>query len=210
MKTVAYACTLQYWAEKTDLPTGGQPCQLAKSVKELWEKMSCYLSFLDKEVFEGVTPLEGMPASLVEEAEPHRMTAIPAVASKEQAAKETSQKPAEERKSPKFPRWKKVLHPSQPVVVAGQSPCPSRSPGQTYLLMANCNQPMKIAPTETPSPVQELAVAHQWTTTPSFLEVTACLRGQLLEEVPKAPPVPLAVGMMTALGVVTTSASHVV
>ena len=43
-----------------------------------------------------------------------------------------------------------------------------------------------------------------------FLEITTCLRGQLPEEVPKAPPVPLAVGMMTAPGVVTMSASHVV
>ena len=62
---VAYAHTLQYWVEKTNLPTGGQPCQLAKSVQEFWEKMSCYLSLSDKEVFEDVTPLEVMPTSLV-------------------------------------------------------------------------------------------------------------------------------------------------
>ena len=71
---MAYTCTLQYWAEKTDLPTGGQPHQLAENMKELWEKMGCYLSFLDKEVFEGVTPLEGMSASLTEEAKPHSYT----------------------------------------------------------------------------------------------------------------------------------------
>ena len=34
-KTVAYAHALQYWAEKTDLPTGGKQCLLAESVKEL-------------------------------------------------------------------------------------------------------------------------------------------------------------------------------
>ena len=89
------------------------------------------------------------------------MMAIPTVTSKEQAAKETSQKPVKERKCPKFPRWEKVLHPSQLVVVAGQHPCPSRSPEHTYPLMANCNQPTKIVPTETPSPPQELEVAHQ-------------------------------------------------
>ena len=138
------------------------------------------------------------------------MTAIPAIVSKGQAAKETPQKLAEERKSPKFPRWEKVLHRSRPVVVAWQPPCPSRSWEQTYLLTANCNQPTKIAPTEMPSPMQELEVAHQWTPTPSFLGVTACLRGQSPEEVPEAPPGPLAVGMMTALGVATMSASHVV
>ena len=155
-----YARALQYWMEKTDLPTGGQPCQLAKSVKELWEKMGCYLSFSDKEVFKGVTPLEGMSASPTEEAEPHSVTAIPAIASKEQVARKTSQEPAEERKSPKFPRWEKVLHPSWPVVVTGQFPCPSRSPEQTYLLMADCNWHTRITPTEVPSPMQELEVAQ--------------------------------------------------
>ena len=152
-----YTYALQYWVEKTDLPTGGQPCWLAESVQELWEKMSCYLSFSDKEGFEGVTP--PMPTSPVEEAEPHGMTAIPAIASKEQAAKETSQKPSEERKSPKFSRWEKVLHPSRHVVVAGQPSCP-RSSEQAYPLTTNCNQPTKIAPTETPSPMQELEVAY--------------------------------------------------
>ena len=57
-KTVAYAHALQYWAEKTDLPTGEKPHLLAASVKELQEEMRCYLSFSDKEVFEGVTSLE--------------------------------------------------------------------------------------------------------------------------------------------------------
>ena len=95
-----------------------------KVVKELWEEMSCYLSFLDKEVFEGITPLEGMPTTLVEEAKPHSVMAIPSATSIEQAAKEASQKPAKERKCPKIPRWEKVLHPSQPVVVAGQPPHP--------------------------------------------------------------------------------------
>ena len=57
---MAYAHALQYWAEKTDLPTGGQPRLLAESVKELREEMRCYLSFSDKEVFEGVTPPEEM------------------------------------------------------------------------------------------------------------------------------------------------------
>ena len=40
--------------------------------------------------------------------------------------------------------------------------------------------------------------------------MTTCLRNQLPEEVPKAPPVPVAVGMMAAPGMVTMSTSHVV
>ena len=121
---IAYAHALQYWVEKSDLPIGGQPCQLAKSVKELWEEMKCYLSFSDREVFEGVTPLEGMPSSPVEGAESPSMMTVPTATSQEQPVKETPQKPVKERKCPKFPGWEKVLHPSQPVVVAGQPPHP--------------------------------------------------------------------------------------
>ena len=119
---IAYACALQYLVEKSDLPTGGQPHWLAESVKELWEEMRCYLSFLDKEIFEGVTPPEGMPTGLVEEAGPHSMMATPAITFKVQAVKETSQEPVKERKCPKFPGWEKVLHLSRPMVVAGQPP----------------------------------------------------------------------------------------
>ena len=209
-KTVANAPALQYWAEKTNLPTGGQPCLLAESVKELQEEMRCYLSFSDKEVFEGVTPLEEMSADLAEEAEPHSTITMLAIAPKEQATRKASQEPAMERKSPKFPRWEKVLHPSWSVVAVGQLPCPSRSLEQTHLLMANHNQHMKMAPIEAPSPAQELEVPQQWTPTPGFLEVTACLRGQLPEKVPKAPPGLLAMGMITAPGVATMSASCII
>ena len=34
-KMIAYTHALQYWVEKSDPPTGGQPHQLAESVKEL-------------------------------------------------------------------------------------------------------------------------------------------------------------------------------
>ena len=48
---------------------------LAKSVKELQEEMRCYPSFSDREVFEGIIPLEGMPSSLFKGAEsPSAMT----------------------------------------------------------------------------------------------------------------------------------------
>ena len=203
-KTVTYACALQYWAEKTDPPTGGQPHLLAESVKDLWEEMRCYLSFSDKEVFEGVTPLEETSANPAEEAEPHSTATMPAIAPKEQATTKAYQEPAMERKSPKFPGWEKVLHPSQPVVAVGLLPHPSGS-----LEQRSHNQQTMITPTETPSPTQELVV---WgaTLTPGFLRVTACLRSQSLEEVPKAPPDPLAVGMMTAPGVATVSTSHVI
>ena len=149
-----------YWAEKTDPPTGGQPHLLAESVKELWEEMRCYLSFSDKEVFKGVTPLEEVSTNSAEEAKPHSMTTVPTIAPKEQTTREASLGPVVERKSPKFPRWEKVLHPSWPVMAAGQVPHPSKSPEWTHSLMADHNWHTKMAPIEAPSPVQELEVAQ--------------------------------------------------
>ena len=209
-KTVANTCALQYWVEKCNPPAEGQPCQLAESVKELREEMRCYLSFADQEVFDGVTPLEGTPTGLVEESQLPSEAATPVIAPKESTAKETPQELPRERECPKFPGWKKVLHPSQPVAVTGQPPCPSRSPEQIYLLMDTCDQPLRAAPTETLSPTQGLEVAQQWAPTPGFLDVTTCLRSQLPEKVLKVPPIPMAKRMMAAPGMATMSASHVV
>ena len=121
-KTVAYACALQYWAEKTDLPTEGKPCLLAESVKELWEEMRCYLTFADKEVCEGVTPPDEMSTEPAEKAETPSTATTPTSAPKVQATTKASWEPAAERECPKFPSWEKVLHPSWPVVAAGQFP----------------------------------------------------------------------------------------
>ena len=170
-KTVAYACALQYWVEKTDLPTGGKPRLLAESVKELWEEMRCYLSFSDKEVFEGVTPLEEMSADPAEKAESHSMATVPAVAPGVPANTKVVEELAAERRCPKFPGWEKVLHPSRPLVAAGQMPCPSQSLGWRF-----CNWEMTTTSPETPSPMRELEVVQWLTPTPSFLEVMACLR----------------------------------
>ena len=67
---VAYAQALQYWPEKVDPPARGRPHLLAESVKEQWEEMRCYLSFLDEEVCKGMVPPEEMSAVLMEEANP--------------------------------------------------------------------------------------------------------------------------------------------
>ena len=50
-KMVAYAQDLQFWAEKANLPTQGQPCLLAGSILELWEAMECYVSFSNDTIF---------------------------------------------------------------------------------------------------------------------------------------------------------------
>ena len=99
-----YAHALQYWVEKSNLPAGGQPHQLAESAKELREEMRCYLSFTDHEVFEGVTPLEGMPTGPTEESQPPSEATTPVATPKESTTKETPWELTKERKCPKFPR----------------------------------------------------------------------------------------------------------
>ena len=51
---MAYAKALQFWVEKANLPTWGQPCLLAGSVVELKEEMKNYISFTDEDTFSGV------------------------------------------------------------------------------------------------------------------------------------------------------------
>ena len=209
-KTIAYAHALQYWAEKSNPPTGGQPCQLAESAKELREEMRCYLSFTDHEVFEGVIPPEETIPDLVEES--HLASEMDTIVNvpKESATRETPLELAQERKCPKFPKWEKVLHPSWLVAVVGKPPCPSRSLKQTYPLEATCNQPTREAPTKIPSPAQVLEVACQWKPTPRFMDVTTCLRSHLSEGVLETLPIPVVMGMMAAPGVATMSTSQVV
>ena len=55
-KVVAYARALQHWVEENNLPVGGGPHLLAKSVMELREEVKWYLSFTDEEVFLGGGP----------------------------------------------------------------------------------------------------------------------------------------------------------
>ena len=55
-KTLAYAQALQYWAEKANLPTLGQPHLLARCVQELRWEMRSYITFMDGAVLEEMTP----------------------------------------------------------------------------------------------------------------------------------------------------------
>ena len=72
-------------------------------------------------------PLEEMSAIPSEKANPQSAT-TPARTPEGKAIKGAARGPAVERRSPKFLGWEQVLHPSQPVVAAGQIPHPSRDP----------------------------------------------------------------------------------
>ena len=153
-----------------------------------------------------MAPLEEMCTSPAKKAEPHSMATTPTSAPDVQATTKAAGEPAAERKSPKFPGWEKVLHPSQPVVAAGQIPHLSRSLGQRFH-----NWEMMTTPPETPSPTQELEVIQCATPTPGFLGVMACLRrSHSPEEIPKASLDPLVVGVMSAPGVATMCTNHII
>ena len=156
--------------------------------------------------FKGMAPLEETSASPADKAKLHSMTTMPASAPEVQATTKAAGELAAERKSPKFPSWEKVLHPSSPVVAAEQIPHLSGSLGQRF-----CKWEMMTSPPETPSPTQELEVVWQVTLTPSFLGVMACLRrSQLPEEVHEVSLDPLVVGLMSAPWVVTMCTSHII
>ena len=52
-KVVAYARALQRLVEQNNLPAGGEPCWLAKTMLELRKEVKWYLSFTNEEVFWG-------------------------------------------------------------------------------------------------------------------------------------------------------------
>ena len=125
-KVVAYTRALQYWAEQNDPPTGGEPGLLAKSVLELREEVKWYLTFTDEEVFWGVAISEA-------EEEKSSTTSSPTDVPKMPPVLELQPK----ERTPKFMGWDKMLHPSWPVITAGEIPRPTwtlRLRGRSHLL----------------------------------------------------------------------------
>ena len=160
---------------------------------------------------EGVTPPEGMPSGPFEGAESPSVTTVPSATSQEQPVKGDPTETSQGVEVPLVP-WmgkKCCTHPSL-WWLQGSPFAHQKSLEQTYLLVADHHQPTNIVPLEPISPTWKLEVAHQWVLTPGFLEVTACLKGQLPREVLETPPVPLPMGMMTTPGVMTMSASCVI
>ena len=124
---MAYATALQFWAEKANLPTEGQPCLLVGSIVELREEMKCYVSFSDENVFSGLALPEESPITPPKEATPKGALQAPANSPIKEATMDITMGPTTEKKPPnQFPGWEKVLHPSRLVVAAGQFPSLSR------------------------------------------------------------------------------------
>ena len=89
----------------------------------LWEEMKCYLSFSDEDVFKGVALEEETPITPPEEVTPQSTQPTLASTPMKKAIKDMPMEPAAEKRPPnQFPGWKKVLHPSRPIVTAEEAP----------------------------------------------------------------------------------------
>ena len=146
---VAYAQALQFWVEKANLPTQGQPCLLVGSVLELREAMECYVSFPADTIFGGVALPEKPLTTQLEETAPKSAQPVSTdspigeaamkVTEKEAAPTarppeepSTSQTPNEkstrrEHSLNQFPGWREVIHPSTLVTATRQIPSISQS-----------------------------------------------------------------------------------
>ena len=206
---VPYARALQHWVEENIPPAGGGPQLLAESVKELREEVKWYLSFTNEEVFWGVA----LPQKEEEESPKTLSTAdVP----KTPCALE----PALERRTLKFLGWEKVLHPSQPVVAAGEIPQPSKA-SRPKIGSSQLSQmiPIKppVSPPKTPTPpkpslqVQALALMQPPTLPHGFSGVTACLQMPELVEVDlEAPMGTMPIGLVATPGISTISTIHII
>ena len=120
---VVYTKALQFWVEKANLPTEGQPHLLARTIVELREEMKCYISFTDEDIFSGVALLEESPVTQTKEANPKGAQPAQANSPVKEATADVTMEPTREKKPPnQFPGWEKVLHPSRLVVAAGHIP----------------------------------------------------------------------------------------
>ena len=118
-KTVVYAQALQFWVEKANLPTQGQPCLLAGSVLEPREEMKCNISFPDEAIFSVVALLEEPLTTQSEEATPKSAQPMQTDSPVGEAAAKITKEPTKKKQPPNwFPGWREVLHPSRQVVAA--------------------------------------------------------------------------------------------
>ena len=84
--------------------------------------MECYLSFSNEDVFKGVALPEETLIISPKEVTPQSAQPMPAgIPVREATIEMTVEPPAEKRPLNKFPGWEKVLHPSRPIVAAGET-----------------------------------------------------------------------------------------
>ena len=128
--------------------------------------------------------------------------------------------PQPKERTLKFMGWEKVLHPSQPVITAGETPQPTQTlrprgrscqlsqmtPVKSLICLLKAPSPPEPSP-----PARALVVVRTPTPPQGFGGVTACLKTPELMEVDQEVPMgTLSMGLVMTPGMSILSSSHVV
>ena len=210
-KTVAYAQALQCIVEENNLPKRDQPCLLVESIVELRREVGFYLSFTDEEVFWGVELPQEERSSL----------SVPTAPTADAPGNiNTPEMPPISEAAPKYARWNTVIHPSQPVVAAGETPQPTAMPrakrrtlqlSRTISISPPPKPPKAPLPPRSPLLARTLALVRPPTPPHGFARVVTCLKTPELVEVDQGMPVgPMSIGMVSNPSLSSISSSWVV
>ena len=135
-------------------------------------------------------------------------------------ATNTPEVPPIPKVAPKYTGWDTVVHPSQPVVAAGEAPQPTTIPRakrralqltQTTSISPPSKPPKALLPPKSPLPARTLALVRLSTLPHGFARVVACLRTPELVEGDRETPVgTMSIGMVLSPGLLSISSSRVV
>ena len=210
-KTIAYAWALQCVVEENNPPKRGQPCLLVENIVELKREVGFYLSFTDEEVFQGVELPQEERSSL----------SVPTAPTADAPGNiDTPDMPPVSEAAPKYARWNMVIHPSRPVVAAGETPQPTamlRAKRRTLQLSRTISISSPPKPPKAPSPprspplARTLALVRLPTPPRGFAGVVACLKTPEVVEVDQGMPMgPISIGMVLNPSLLSISSSRVV
>ena len=166
---------------------------------------------MDEEVFWGVD---------LPEEEENKPSAPTATAADTPGTTATVETLPTQRATPDYTGWNTILHPSQPVIAAGEVPRPTTVPRakrrvlhitRTIPFSPPPKTPKASSPPRSPLPARALALVRPPTLPHGFTGVAACLRTPELVEVDQNMPVSaMAMGMVLNPSMSSISSSQVV
>ena len=219
-KAIAYARALQHFAKQNNPLKENEQCPLVESVIELRREIKFYLSFMDEEVFRGVDlPKKEESSPMVPTiADVTPVASIPGTIDVPEVQPIPSPMPV--RKTPKYARWEKILHPSWLVLATGEIPEPAtmwKSKGRIRQLTRTIPIILPLCLSKAPSPLASpppaRALELKWLPTlpQGFTRVMACLKTPEVVEVGWEMPMgSMSIGLVLTPGISSVSSSHVV
>ena len=184
---------------------------MAKSVVKLRKEVGFYLSFMDEEVFQGVD---------LPEEEGDKPSAPTTTATDTLGTITAVETLPTQKATPAYTRWDTVLHPSQPVMAAGEVPQPTAvpwvkrrvlQPTRTIPFSPPPKTPKPSSPPRCPPPAKALALVRPPTLPHGFAGVAAYLRTLELMEVDRDTPASaVTLGMVSNPGMSSICSSQVV